>query len=98
MYRLNCAHCPSPCGYFISWPGYKAGTVPGFGVMLRRGDAKAVGGGVGGGGMVPASNFGARWWCARVVVVTNFSVGISTRNFTGALIVGFALGFVAHAG
>ena len=49
MYRLNCAHCPSPCGYFISWPGYKAGTVPGFGVMLRRGDAKAVGGGVGGG-------------------------------------------------
>ena len=48
--------------------------------------------------MVPASNFGARWWCARVVVVTNFSVGISTRHFTGALIVGFALGFVAHAG
>ena len=48
MYRLNCAHCPSPCGYFISWPGYKAGTVPGFGVMLRRGDAKA--GGAGGGG------------------------------------------------
>ena len=44
MYRLNCAHCPSPCGYFMSWPGYKAGTVPGFGVMLRRGDAKAVGG------------------------------------------------------
>lgn len=56
MYRLNCAHCPSPCGYFMSWPGYKAGTVPGFGVMLRRGDAKA--GGAGGVGVVPASNFG----------------------------------------
>ena len=55
MYRLNCAHCPSPCGYFMSWPGYKAGTVPGFGVMLRRGDAKAGGRGV---GVVPASNFG----------------------------------------